>query len=67
MTVLDMVPFLKQAAKVLVPIVLLFEVLISQICENGSFPFTLIMCGSKSRPYASAQMTLLCPRNVSNR
>ena len=37
MAVLDMVPFLKQATKMLVQIVLLFEVLILQICEDDLF------------------------------
>lgn len=37
MAVLDTVPVLKQTTKMLVQIVLLFEVLILQICEDSLF------------------------------
>lgn len=63
MAVLAVVPFFKQATKVLAQIVLWFEVLILQICEDGPFFFISIACVSKSWPYTGDRLKLLFPRN----
>lgn len=45
-------------------IVFLFEVLILQICEDGSFFFIPITCVSKSWPYVGERLQLLFSRST---